>query len=47
MKVGLRSNDAFLLRSCQILLASARGAWMPRIAATLGEEHLTIPEMIA
>lgn len=33
---GLRSPDAFTLRRCQILLASARGATARRIAAHLG-----------
>ena len=33
---GLRSPDAFTLRRCQILLASARGATARRIATHLG-----------
>ncbi len=33
---GLRSPDAFVLRRCQILLASARGERAPRIASNLG-----------
>ncbi len=34
---GLRSSDAFVLRRCQILLASARGEHPPpRIADNLG-----------
>ncbi len=33
---GLRSKDAFVLRRCQILLASARGERAPRIAENLG-----------
>src|SRR3712207_4065362 len=33
---GLRSSDAFVLRRCQILLASARGERPPRIADNLG-----------
>ncbi len=33
---GLRSKDAFTLRRCQILLASARGQSPPRIAKSLG-----------
>lgn len=32
---GLRSKDAFVLRRCQILLASARGERAPRIAQDL------------
>src|SRR5215208_242527 len=33
---GLRSKDAFVLRRCQILLASARREHPPRIAENLG-----------
>jgi hypothetical protein len=33
---GLRSSDAFVLRRCQMLLASARGERAPRIAESLG-----------
>jgi transposase len=33
---GLRSPDAFVLRRCQIVLASARGEWAPQIARSLG-----------
>lgn len=33
---GLRSSDAFVLRRCQILLASARRERAPRIAENLG-----------
>jgi len=36
LKAGLRSSDAFVLRRCQIVLASARGEWAPRIARNLG-----------
>ena len=37
LEEGLRSKDAFVLRRCQILLASARGERAPRIArAALG-----------
>jgi transposase len=32
----LRSSDAFVLRRCQILLASSRGERAPRIAENLG-----------
>lgn len=39
---GLRSSDAFVLRRCQILLASARGARAPRIAAPLGCDDQTV-----
>src|SRR5437773_1468573 len=33
---GLRSPDAFVLRRCQILLASARRQRVPQIAHSLG-----------
>jgi transposase len=36
LKRGLRSSDSFVLRRCQILLASARGEHPPRIAENLG-----------
>jgi transposase len=39
---GLRSPDAFVLRRCQILLASARGERAPRIAAQLGCDDQTV-----
>jgi transposase len=35
LEAGLRSSDAFVLRRCQILLASARGERPPRIAENL------------
>jgi transposase len=36
LRQGLRSPDAFTLRRCQVLLASAQGQRPPRIAAALG-----------
>ncbi len=36
LTAGLRSRDAFVLRRCQILLASARGKRASQIAAELG-----------
>jgi transposase len=36
LEAGLRSKDAFVLRRCQILLASARGLSPPKIARNLG-----------
>jgi len=44
---GLRSSDAFVLRRCQILLASARGDWAPRIAQQLGCSDQTVLNAIA
>jgi hypothetical protein len=42
LTAGLRSPDAFVLRRCQILLASARGDRAPRIAAHLGCDDQTV-----
>ncbi len=36
LEAGLRSKDAFVLRRCQILLASSRGQSPPKIAKSLG-----------
>jgi transposase len=36
LKAGLRSPDAFTLRRCQVLLASAEGAWPAAIAQRFG-----------
>jgi transposase len=42
LEQGLRSKDAFVLRRCQILLASARGERAPRIAEQLGCDDQTV-----
>lgn len=42
LTAGLRSSDAFVLRRCQILLASARGERAPRIAEHLGCDDQTV-----
>ncbi len=42
LEQGLRSQDAFVLRRCQILLASARGERAPHIAAYLGIDDQTV-----
>jgi transposase len=42
LTAGLRSPDAFVLRRCQILLASARGDRAPRIATHLGCDDQTV-----
>ena len=39
---GLRSSDAFVLRRSQILLASARGEAVPRIAKALSCDEQTV-----
>jgi transposase len=43
---GLRSSDAFVLRRCQILLASARGERASRIARALGCNDQTVRNAI-
>ena len=43
---GLRSSDAFVLRRCQILLASSRGEWAPAIALQLGCDDQTVRNVI-
>ena len=46
VEAGLRSPDAFVLRRCQILLASARGERAPAIARQLGCDDQTVREAI-
>ena len=46
MEAGLRSNDAFVLRRCQIVLASARGQYAPTIAALVGCDDETVRDVI-
>src|SRR5205823_9942686 len=43
---GLRSSDAFVLRRCQILQASAQGERVPRIARQLGCDDQTVRNVI-
>lgn len=42
LQAGLRSSDAFVLRRCQILLASVRGKRAPQIADDLGCDDDTV-----
>jgi transposase len=42
LEAGLRSSDAFVLRRCQAVLASARGEPVPRIASVLGCDQQTV-----
>jgi hypothetical protein len=42
LQEGLRSSDAFVLRRCQVLLASARGQTARVIAETLGCDDQTV-----
>jgi transposase len=46
LEAGLRSADAFVLRRCQAVLASARGEPVPRIAAVLGCDQQTVRNAI-
>ena len=46
LKTGLRSKDAFVLRRCQILLASARGERAPAIARSIGCDDETVRDVI-
>ncbi len=46
LEAGLRSSQAFTLRRCQILLASARGERPPQIAPALGCTSQTVRNAI-
>jgi transposase len=46
LEAGLRSATVYELRRCQILLASDRGEWVPRIATTLGCDDQTVRTVI-
>ncbi len=46
LEAGLRSSDAFVLRRCQILLASSRGEHPPQIAKNLGCGQQTVRNAI-
>ncbi len=46
LQAGLRSSDAFVLRRCQILLASARGERAPLIGQQLGCDDQTVRNVI-
>ncbi len=46
LEEGLRSSEAFVLRRCQLLLASARGERAPHIARNLGCGQLTVRDAI-
>jgi transposase len=46
LEAGLRSADAFILRRCQIVLASARGHAPPHIAQHLGCNDQTVRNAI-
>src|SRR5215472_14621910 len=46
IQAGLRSSDAFVMRRCQILRASARGDRAPAIAQQLGCDDQTVRNVI-
>jgi transposase len=46
LEAGLRSKDAFVMRRCQFLLASARGLSPPKIAESLGCASQTVRNAI-
>jgi transposase len=46
LEAGRRSSSAFVLRRCQVLLASARGERAPAIARRLGCDDQTVREAI-
>jgi transposase len=46
LQAGLRSKDAFVMRRCQILLASSRGLSPPKIALSLGCGSQTVRNAI-
>ena len=46
LEEGLRSSEGFVLRRCQILLASARGERAPQIAKNLGCAQQTVRDAI-
>jgi Winged helix-turn helix len=46
LQAGLRSKNTFTLRRCQMLLASSRGEYAPRIAESLGCGQQTVRDAI-
>ena len=46
LEAGLRSSETFVVRRCQILLASDRGEWVPRIAEMLGCNDQTVRNVV-
>ena len=46
LKIGLRSNETFVVRRCQIILASARGEHAMPISRTLGCDDETVRYVI-
>jgi transposase len=46
MEAGLRSAEAFVVRRCQIVLASEYGAGVPRIARQVGCSEQTVRHVV-
>ena len=46
LEAGLHSQDLYEVRRCQILLASDRGEWVPRIAEMLGCNDQTVRNVL-
>lgn len=46
LEAGLRSNNGFVLRRCQIVLASARGQHAPAIAEMVGCDDETVRDVM-
>jgi transposase len=46
MEAGLRSSNAYLVRRCQIVLASEYGAGVPRIARQVGCSEQTVRNVV-
>ena len=46
LEAGLQSRDAFVLRRCQLLLASARRERVPQIACALGCDEQTVRNVL-
>jgi transposase len=46
LEAGLRSRDPYVVRRCQVVLASARGERAPRIAELLGCDDQTVRNVL-
>ena len=46
LEAGLRSSESFVLRRCQILLASSRGEWPSQIATVVGCSDQTVRNVL-
>jgi transposase len=46
LETGLRSSNAFVVRRCQIVLASTRGARVPQIAQVVGCDEKTVRQVV-